>query len=166
MSGFPRRVSRDTFGPTLVDVYAAENPEADIPAKAFNTLFHQVGGLNVSSITRAVVVAEWTGTAMGVAYQSEAWNPNGDQAHPVVARTSMGLYTVTFASSYLDETGASISTQLLLARATFMGQVSTWASRRVAYAWVDTSNPLIVNVSMWNPGTGGLADAKFLLEVA
>jgi len=167
MSGFPLRVSRDTFGPTLRDLYPVENPESDISAQAFNLLFHQVGGLNVSNVTRAVVVAEYDGVStMRVAYQAEAWNPNGEQAHPVVARTGTGVYTVTFASSYLDESGASVTTQLPWARAMSLAAVATYAARREAYAWVDTTNPLVVNVTTWNPATGLAADAKFLLEVA
>lgn len=166
MSGFPRRVSRDTFGPELANIYPVENPESDIPASSFNAAFHQLAGLNAAHASRAIVVAEWSGSAMSVSYQAEAWNSNGDQAHPVVARTGIGVYTVTFASSYLDEEGTSISTQLLYAEAIAIGAVTAWANRKRAFAWVDTGSPLVVNVTTWDEASGVAADVKFKLEVA
>lgn len=166
MSGFPLRLSRDSLGPTLRDNYAADNPETDIPARAFNALFWQVAGMNAVHPVRAAAVVEYAGSVLSTIYQAEAWNPNNDVAHPVIARTGTGVYTVTFASTYLDETGASVPTTLLYARAKFIGDMSAWANRREAHAWIDGTNPLIVNVTTWDTATGLAADAKFLVEVA
>jgi hypothetical protein len=167
MTGFPSRVSRDTFGPTLRNAWAVENPEIHIPAEAFNTAFHQLAGMNVAHPVRAIVVAEYDGvSAMTVSYRAEAWNSKGDQVHPVVARTGAGVYTVTFAASYLNELGASVPTSLLYAKAQSLEKVAAWSDKREAHAWIDVTNPLIVNVTTWDPASGTAADAKFLLEVA
>lgn len=166
MSGFPLRPSRDTYGPQLRDVYAADNPETDIPAAAFNTLFWQVAGLGAAHPVRAIAIAEYSGGALSTIYQAEAWNPNNDVTHPVVERTGTGTYTITFAPSYPDETGAEVSLSLLYARAKFLGDMSAWANRHEAHAWIDPADPLVVHVTTWDTATGLAADAKFLVEVA
>lgn len=167
MSGFPLRISRDTFGPTLVDAWPVENPETHIPAVAFNLVFHQLAGMNAAHPVRYVLVAEYDGiSAMTTLYQAEAWNPNNDQAHPVLARSGTGVYTVTFAASYLDELGAAVGTQLLFASARSLAPVVAYVDRLEAYAWVDLADPLVVNVTTWESATGLAADARFVLEVA
>ena len=160
MSGFPSRISRDTLGPELEDLYPTDNPSTDIPAAAFNTMFHQVAGLNVAMPTRAVAVVAAAGTVL---HQGEAWNSNGDQAHPVIAKTGTGTYTMTFASSYLDETGSAVATSLLFAEARFLGDMSAWANKVDAFAWV---SGLVVYITTWTAATGAAVDAKFKVEVA
>ncbi len=165
MSGFPLKLSRDSFGPSLRDVYAADNPETDIPAAAFNALFWQVAGMNAALPVRAVAIAEYSGGVLSTIYQAEAWNPNNDVTHPVIARTAEGVYTVTFAPSYEDETGLAVSTTLLFARAMSLASVAAFTDKREAHAWVDSGSPLVVNVTTWAPDTGLAADAKFMVEV-
>jgi hypothetical protein len=162
MSGWPSRIIRSLLGPVLVDDYAAENPDTDIPAAAFNTAFHQLAGLNVM-LPRAGVVASYSGT-LTVIYQSEAWNADGAQVHPVLARSGTGLYTLTFAATYLDELGASVATSIVFARAGAMRVLTSYADRVNAYAWIDGSNPLIVHVSLFD-ASGSAIDAPFWLEV-
>lgn len=165
MSGYPTRIIRSTFGPTLEDEYPVQNPRTQIPATAFNTLFHQLAGLNVSSLTRAVVVAEFTGGVLVTRYQAEAWNPEGGQAHPVLARVGAGDYTLTFAASYLDEQGIVVPTALTAPKASAHPVVAAWGDVAIAGAYLDAVNPLVVHVKIFDAATGNPLDAPFVLEV-
>lgn len=162
--GFPRRFTRDQLGPTLRNNYPIENPESDVGAETLNPLFHQVSGMNLV-VPRAVVVAEWNGSSFDLLHQAEAWNPDGDQVHPVLARASGGAYTYTFAPEYEDEEGVAQATVLLAARGDALAEQATFADRLEVKAWIDTSNPLVVQVRLWIPNTGSAADFRFWLEV-
>lgn len=101
MSGFPLHPSRDDFGEDL-DPIPALNPKRDIGGQTFNLTWWQVAGAGLM-VPRAWVLVSGSGVRVAAA---ESWNPNQDGTlHPVVARVSAGLYTVTFAASADDETG-------------------------------------------------------------
>ncbi len=165
MSGYPTRLLRSTFGPTLEDEYPVQNPRTQIPATAFNAAFHALAGLNLSSIARAVVVASYVAPTLTTLYQAEAWNSNESQAHPVLARAGVGDYTLTFAASYLDEQGISVPTALLCAKASAHPVVAVWADVVLAVAYLDASNPLIVHVKTFTHASGAAVDCPFVLEV-
>jgi hypothetical protein len=110
------------------------------------------------------VIAEWSGSVIVTHHQSETWNTDGTQTHPTLARASTGVYSLTFASSYLDHTGASHALTLIGARATSTITATTFAGRVVGNAYIDTSNPLIIRARFWD-GAGDVADARFILEV-
>lgn len=162
--GFPKRFTRDELGPTLRNTYPVENPETDIGEDAFNGAFHQVAGMNLI-VPRVSLVALWNGSSFNILSQEEAWNPRHSQAHPVLARTTAGHYTYTFASTYLDEDGNPISTALVAARVTELSGTSTFANRVEAHAWIDASNPLIAHMQFWRSDGGASDDPKFWLEV-
>lgn len=158
MSGFPSRIQRSDLGPAFVDAYPVENPETDIGARAFNAAFHQVAGMNLVS-PRAIVVAEYSGGALSVQYQAEAWNPNSDQAHPVLSRTGTGAYSLTFAASYADESGVQIPTTLYFAKASAMSQSLVFALARI-----NPANSLQVILETQLADTTPV-DVPFVLEV-
>lgn len=162
--GYPSRLSRSALGPRLRNAWPVENPEIDTDAAAWNTLCDQAAGLNKAVIWRAAIAAAWNGTDFDVDYQEEAWNADGDQAHPALERTSTGVYTYTFAAAYDDAEGTSVSTELVAPRATSRNPVTTYASRVDGYAWVDPANPLVVQVRLFD-GSGNPADVPFMLEV-
>ncbi len=162
--GFPKRFTRDQLGPTLRNTYPVENPETDIGAETWNAVFHQTSGMNLI-VPRVALIATWGGSAFNIAHQAEAWNPRGTQAHPTLARTSTGLYTYTFASTYLDEDGVEQSLALGAPRADVSTALTAFADRLEAHTWVDTSNPLIVQVRIWKSADGTATDARFWLEV-
>lgn len=165
MPGYPVRLLRSTFGPALEDEYPVQNPTTQIPASAFNAAFHVLAGLNLSSIARAVVVASYVGSTLTVLYQAEAWNPEGGQAHPVLARGGTGDYTLTFAASYLDEQGNAVPTALMAPKASAHPVIAAWGDVAIAAAYIDASNPLIVHVKIFDAATGNPLDAPFVLEV-
>lgn len=143
------------------------NPETDVPALAFNTLFHQVAGINVSSIARAFVAAHWSSPNLVVDYQAEAWNHKGAQAHPVLARTSTGVYTLTFAATYLDENDVAVPTSIMAPRCGVNKMMSALTDIVASACWIDPSNPLLVHIWTWQPGGGGGTpeDCPFWVEV-
>jgi hypothetical protein len=166
MSGWPSRVIRSLFGPELEDDYPVQNPLTDIPAAAHNLGFHQIAGLNVALLPRAVVVAEWTGGALQIYYQAEAWNASESQAHPVLARTGAGTYTLTFASTYLDKDANPVATALVHAKGAAENVVAAAADLHFVRAWIDTVNPLVVNIQIWQYGAPwALHDCRFSVEV-
>lgn len=164
MSGFPTRLTRQILGPTLRDTYPVENPEIGIPASAFNTLFHQVAGLNLVSFARAIVVAEWNGSDFDIPYQEEAWNTRGLQSRPTLARTGTGNYTYTFASTYKNELDVDVTTALVASRASLRTQVTAYANRREIFTWIDPAAPLVVEVRIFD-SSGTAQDEPFILEV-
>lgn len=164
MSGFPTRFLRSLLGPAFVDSNPVENPESDIGARQFNAAFHQAAGMNLI-VPRCALIAVYSGGSFQVSHQAEAWNPENQQAHPALARTAAGSYTYTFASTYKDEEGVDVATVLLTARVTCHRDLSGgFANRISAAAWIDGSNPLRVQVRLWDQsGTG--VDHPFWLEV-
>ena len=118
--GFPLRPSRSSFGPEMADRVPIKNPRQQVPASAINALFWQVAGCGLLVPLARVVVTDIN--AVAVAAHWEAWNPDGSLGAPTVERINTGDYAVTYASSYLDEDGAS---------------------RAVSWSWVRVA-PLIV----------------------
>jgi len=161
--GFPSRLKRSDFGPQLRNTYPVENPETDVPDVALNAAFWQTAGANLI-VPRAVLIAEWTGAAFTVLHQAEAWNPNLDQAHPVLARDGAGDYNYTFAADYLNEEGEEIPTVLIAARASPVAEVTGGTIARFGDAWVDGTNPLKIVFRLYDL-TSTLRDARFWLEV-
>lgn len=164
MSGFPLRFRRSVLGPKLIDSNPIENPETDIPASAFEALFQQLVGLNLAQWTRAVVIANWNGSSFDYAYRDEAWNTDGQQTRPVLARAGAGNYSWTFASSYLDEDGNAQATVLVAPRASSRKLLTAASDRVDGYAWIDPAAPLVVQARFYRKTTDALEDVPFILE--
>lgn len=164
MSSFPSRFLRSLLGPKFFNAFPVENPENQVGDKQFNAAFHAVAGMNLI-VSRAALIATYSGGSFQIAHQAEAWNPEAAQAHPSLARTSAGVYTYTFAASYLDEDGVAVPTVLAAARvSSHYAPQATYPNRIESRAWVDESNPLIIQVRMWNT-SGVPVDLPFWLEV-
>jgi hypothetical protein len=167
---FPKRILRSGLGPKIVNTYPVENPSTDIGAETWNPSFAALAGLNLVA-SRALFVGKWAGSGQNftIAEQEEAWNDDHDQSHPTIARTSTGLYSYTFASSYLDEDGVAVSTVLTAARATAGYTAFSGTTVNEAFAWIDPANPLNVLVQTatrtLSTGVSALADLPFWLEV-
>jgi hypothetical protein len=164
MFGFPTRLIRSIFGPKLRDEHPVENPETQIPARAFNALFHQVAGMNLAMAVRATLIAAWDMDHFEIAYQEEAWNSNRDQARPELTRVTTGRYSYKFASTYKDEDGNDVPTDLVQPRVSTYKYMTSWNDRLFAYAWKDPADPLRVQVAIYDKD-GTLVDEPFWLEV-
>jgi hypothetical protein len=160
--GFPTRILRSALGPKFLDTAPVENPETDIGARQFNLAFHQVAGLNLVA-PRVSLVAHYTGGQFVIQHQQEAWNTEGAQARPVLARSAAGVYTYTFASSYLDEDGVSVATVLRAPRISCHKVLTAFADRIDPLSWVDGGSPLVLQIRLWNQSGAGV-DEPFWLE--
>jgi hypothetical protein len=120
MSGFPRRPSRKTFGPTFKNERPVRNPETQASAELVNLLAFQVAGGGLM-VPRAWVIFDATGGPADppIIAGAQSWNPDGnttpEYAPPVIARTSAGLYTINYNSDYPDENGELVPIGILTA---------------------------------------------------
>lgn len=155
MPGFPTRTTRAAFGPTKRNLSAGlMSPEYYQGASEIELSHWQVSGMSLA-VCRAWALVTWDGaTSMSLTSSGEAWDPRAE-AVPTVARTSAGVYTVTYAASYNDETGTAVSTALLAASATPQ-------SNSARHATCTISSSRIINVFVWD-AAGSAADASFLV---
>lgn len=162
MSGFPTRFLRSQLGPQLRNNYPVENPETDIGDATFNAAFWQIAGMNLV-VPRATLVATWNGVGFDIGHQAEAWNADGAQLHPELARVGPGHYTYTFAPTYRDEDDVEIATALHAARVSVQ-QLTGVGEPYIPAAFPDTAEPLVVRIRIFE-FLGSAADAPFWLEV-
>jgi hypothetical protein len=159
--GFPRRLIRSHLGPKLRNNYPVENPASDVGDATLNGLFWNTAGLGLVG-ARWVVIAAWNGSQLVIQHQAEAWNPENDQAHPVLARTGTGTYTYTFASTYLDEDGVAVPTVIYAPNGCVNRTLSAASERTDLYAWIPVGTPLVVQARQWDDG-GTARDEPFAL---
>ncbi len=115
MSGFPTRPSLLTFGKEKLKNHGASlNPEKEVSAEQVNLLKWQVAGLGiVSPLANALVLDTGALSSAGA-----VWNPKGlPGLHPTVQKTGTGVYVVTWAAEYEDETDTMRTVSIAWARA-------------------------------------------------
>jgi hypothetical protein len=155
MSGFPTRSSLLAFGPEkLKDQGASLNPEKEVSAAQVNLLKWQVAGLGiVSPLASALVLDTGALSAAGA-----VWNPKGlPGLHPSVQKTGTGVYVVTWAVQYEDETDTMRPVSIAWARAFPQGG----AFRLARTSIVGTA----VTVEVAEAASVAAEDGTFLLEV-
>jgi len=155
MPGFPTRTTRAAFGPTKINATTGlVDPSRYQGANEVNLDYWQTAGMSLA-VCRAWALVTWDGaTAVSLTASGEAWDPKA-QYVPTVARASAGVYTVTYAATYLDETDAAVSTAILAASATPQ-------SSSARHATCTISSSRIVNVFVFD-AAGSAADASFLV---
>lgn len=163
MPGFPSRFLRAALGPKFVNSRPIESPESDIGDKQFNAAFWQLAGANLV-LPRVSLIAHYTGGNFVYSQQAEAWNPDQAQPHPALARVSAGAYTYTFAASYLDEDGLAVPTVLRAPRLSCHKVLTAFTDRIEAHAFVDTIDPLVLQLRLWTGAAGTAVDEPFWLE--
>ena len=162
---YPNRATRAALGPHFKNAHPVEHPETDAGEETLNPLCDQVAGLNQVVVARAALVANWNGADFDKATQTEAWNPDGNQAHPVLARAGAGVYSYTFAGTYLNSAGVAVPIALVAPRVSSHKVLTAFSERIDAYAFIDVAtNPLVVQIRLWD-ATGTPEDAPFWLEV-
>ncbi len=164
MSGYPSRIVRSVLGPTFKDVRPVEHPEREISAESGNLLCNIATAANLIQ-PRASLVAIWSGSAFAILHQEEAWNVDHAQTHPQLERSSAGVYSYTFASSYKDKDGVDVPTTLVSARVTAsdVPLVFSPADAPRGAAFIDPAVPYAVQIRTWSGTT--LGDYRFWLEV-
>lgn len=167
MSGWPSRILKSELGSTLRDPRTVEHPELEWAARYIELLKHQAVGAALCA-SRVSLCAAWnTGTsAFDVYQQHEAWNPTGAVAHPVLARTSAGLYTYTFAATYADMDGESVVFAAHGFRVQACGILPTAdALPYQAHVELDSEEATPTLVVTMRGADGAPVDAPFWLEV-
>lgn len=110
MAGFPTRPSLTSFGAKRVDRTAPRSAIHDASAAWANLVRWNLAGLGQSA-PRAWVVAGYSGGTFSITAHANAWQG----AAPTPARTSTGLYTLTYAATYADGDGVEVATNLAAA---------------------------------------------------
>lgn len=163
MAGFPNRILRAALGAIFRDRNPVEDPELELGAEFLNLLMHQATGAQLVCPKATLIV---DGATSVKSLQEEAWNVDHSQTHPTFVRASAGVYTYTFASTYLDMDGVAVATVLNGCRIReIVDMTAGYSARKSAYAWIDSGNPLIVNINTFD-AAGSASDSKFWLDVA
>jgi len=115
MSGFPTRIARSSFGPTLKDKWPIVDPTHDIGADAFNLAFHQIAGMNaVTARGLMYVTVSESGLTARTTYQGFAWDPNGSMSKINWTYSSAGIYQFSLPETqYEDEAGNLVTVELV-----------------------------------------------------
>jgi len=119
MSGFPTRPLRPAFGPEPKNRFPVRDPERELDGETVGKLMmHQITGSGLT-VPRAWFVLNGLAVTPVLLSRAEAWNPKGvtdvDFPAPVVARTAQGIFTVTYAATFKDETGVAMTLDLIAA---------------------------------------------------
>ncbi len=153
MSGFPTRPSLTAFGPRRSNARPVRNPQQQAGADFMNLLRWDVAGLG-ASCPRAWVLATFTGpTTIAVTAQGNAWHG----AAPTPARSGTGVYTFTYAATYVDDDSVAIVTNLLAVK------VSPRGSTARISGW-EITDSRIVTVYLFD-AAGAAADGSFTFEL-
>lgn len=161
MPGFPNRIARSSFGPTLKDKWPVVNPEHDVGAAPLNLLFWQVAGMNAAAARGLIQVQVNEGTgAVDTLYQGFAWDPNGTLPKIAWTRSAAGVYTYALPQAeYEDEQGNLVTVELL------GGQPMPQAlySGNVVLGQHELTGPRKGTVHLYVPQLNSKRDVNFLL---
>lgn len=157
-AGFPRRPSRATFGPTLVNQAKVRDPTKEIGSATFNLSWWQLAACSLQ-VPLAWVLVESDGTRLS---SGEVWNPNGSGAlRPTVARTGLGVYTVTYAAQYDDESGTPQSLAMLGGHVT----VQAGAGATDISGVVEMTSVVVATIRLTTKTADAAADGRFMLDL-
>lgn len=162
MSGFPSRPTLPAFGPEHPrDALASTDAETEFGAAQLRILKWQAAGLGLVAPV-SFVAARHDGSSFTTLVRREGWNPKAETSlAPTVARSSTGVYTVTYAATYPDETGAATALVVLADLCEVAAQARNGEGARYC-TWDVASN--VVTVRHYN-SSGNLADGGWVLRV-
>lgn len=165
MSGWPSRFLRAALGPILSDARPVEHPEHEWAAQHIELLKHQVAGLALIG-PRVVCLAEWTGSAFNILWQAEAWNPRNELSHPVLARTSTGVYTYTFPTATANDLdGNAVPLDLHYGRCTVCPSDPVGTTQPLHADVIDLgTSPASFEIDLLN-GADAAIDKPFWMEI-
>lgn len=150
MTPLPESSAIDTYGGALTDYRPVTDPTTDRPAASMNKALCDVAMMTHVSV-RAFV--RFTGAAttgaLVLQYHDAQWGSTPAVA-PTLARTSAGVYTITFPATVSDELNGSHTLALR----------GAWANLRQFYGFAriaDVSANL-VTVNTYGIVSGGLID--------
>ena len=157
MAGFPTRTTRAAFGPTKRNVSTGLiTAEYHQGATEVNLDYWQTAGMSLA-VCRAWALLAWDGASLTLSAAGEAWDTTAASV-PTVARSSAGVYTVTYEATYVDETTTAVSTALLGAQGTAQGSAC-----RIVTCTISSARIITVRVF---DAAGSAADADGVLVTA
>lgn len=137
MSGFPARPGRSAFGPTYLNRYPVRDNTRQLDATVINLAMWQLAGAGRCA---PLGVIHYDGSADTVTAYAFAFDPNGQltveddpDADVRVEKLGTGTYRVTFAATYQDQRGESVT----FVPAAVVPVVQDGASQVAALAAVD-----------------------------
>jgi len=157
MSGFPDRPSRDGFGPTMADDGIITDPERFVGSDQFNLLFWQLAGCGLV-VPRAWALLNWSGAALSLAASAEAFDPKGLYV-PTPARSAVGTYSLTYASTYPDKDGTSTALSFIAGE----GAVQALGNFRAVV--VPNANPYVADIEVYDADAGTKSDQSVLVKL-
>jgi hypothetical protein len=102
----PDKSNIANYGGSRTNGTAKVNPRTDVGAEDVNPLINDVGMLSVLG-WRVWYAFSWTGTVIAVTGNDEMWNGTSGYVAPLGARTSAGIYTITYPTTVLDFIGST-----------------------------------------------------------
>lgn len=160
MAGWPARPNRTAFGGTYVDSRPVRDKTKEVSAKIGNLSFWQIAGMGVTAPLAWAIV----NSSGNVVAHAEAWNPNGDQQAPVFTSTGTGTGELEYASTYNDEEGNPIPTDLQGAVCTLQ-EAATGIPYSTAFIKAGSSNIIEVETGGSNAGAKDPQDLAFLVVI-
>ena len=130
------------------------NPQKELDADQMNLTFWQVAGAG-RVLPQATIV--YVGATPLLTYQALAFDPRELLGNIANAKTGVGVYTFTFASTYKDEAGNDVAFTPRAAQAMVQGAAAQVQA-------VPNLNGQVVQVIVMD-GAGAPADATILLMV-
>lgn len=163
MTGFPDRPIRTDLGADLENYSPVVDVKHHLDADDLELRKFQLAGLGLVS-PRVVISGKTSVSAPEVDFLTEAWNTeqqsSGAYAKPVIAKTSTGLFTVTWAATVPNEAGELRPLNLRWAIG-FPAGIS--ANPQHVQAWPTSQN--VITVKCWESiaNVDTLTDMFFLV---
>jgi hypothetical protein len=154
MAGFPTRPSLTSFGAKRQDRTPPRSALHDIGMAFVNLVRWSLSGLGQSA-PRAWALCTVSGTTITLTAQGNAWHG----AAPMPARSSAGVYTLTYAATYTDADDVAASPNLLGA------VVSPRAGANALTADWDIADGRVVTVRLFRTSTGAAEDGTFMVSL-
>lgn len=159
--GFPNRIARSSFGPTLESDDPVVNPKQDIGPDTFNLDYWQVAGMNVVSPRGLLQVTAEVGGAT-TEYQGFAWDSEILLPKIIWTRTQEGEYTFSLPETeYLDSQNNLVTVEFIggqaIPQATSVGDY--------VLGQFELTGVRSGRVSMFVPQQGIKKDINFLLQL-
>lgn len=101
----PRTIQ--TYGGPYVDELAVQNPESEESAAYGNRSFEDLAQLSATPVFARVKFATQTGGSSVAVISAVSQMGTGSGQNPTIARTGVGLYTITYPTSWVDPLGQS-----------------------------------------------------------
>jgi len=106
--GFPSRIPRSSLGPTYQQKYPVNDSTKELSAQIANLFMWQLAGCNLTVPMAWAEIEVDAGDVSTLGQSAEAWDTVGAIV-PVLTHPGVGRFTLTYATSYPDDSGNPIA---------------------------------------------------------